>query len=85
MKHIAFLIVAFALLVTGIESLHILTAWWHAGWPTPSIAVWLAIAALALVGYAWWRHSIFHCARGQCLQPVAKPEQDNDVPPRNKL
>jgi hypothetical protein len=22
-----------------------------------------------VVAYAWWRHSIFNCERGQCLLP----------------
>jgi cbb3-type cytochrome oxidase subunit 3 len=40
--------------------------------PAGAAARWLALVVLAVVGYAWWRHSIFNCARGQCLLP----EQD---------
>lgn len=66
MKRLAFLVVAFALLVTGIESLKILVAWWQAGRPPPGMAEILACAALALVGYAWWRHSVFTCRSDGC-------------------
>jgi hypothetical protein len=69
MKRLAFLIVAFALLVTGIESLKVLVAWWQAGRPPPGMAEVLASAALALVGFSWWRHSVFACDKGTCLLP----------------
>lgn len=69
MKKIAFLLVAFALMVAGIESLHILAAWWQAGRPSPGMAEIFSMAALVLVGVAWWRHSVFSC-RDQCrVQP----------------
>lgn len=69
MKRLAFLIVAFALLVTGIESIKILVAWWQAGRPPPGMAEVLACAALAVVGVAWWRHSVFACRDSACLLP----------------
>ena len=69
MKRLAWLIVAFALLVTGIESLHILSAWWQAGRPPPGPEELLSIAALALVVFAWWRHSVFTCRNSACLSP----------------
>jgi hypothetical protein len=72
MKRLAWLIVAFALLVTGIESLRIVVAWWQAGRPPPGPTEWLSLAALALVAFAWWRHSVFTCRSSTCL----RPEQD---------
>lgn len=74
MKKVAFLIVAFALMVTGIEALRILAAWWQAGQPPPSMAEILSLAALALVGIVWWRHSVFTCRDGQCR--VRPPEAE---------
>lgn len=80
MKRLAWLIVAFALLVAGIEALHVLVAWWQAGRPTPGLTELLACAALAVVAFAWWRHSVFTCRNNACLLP------DQDVsktpPPR---
>ena len=76
MKRLAWLIVAFALLVTGIESIKILVAWWQAGRPPPAMEEILAGAALALVGVAWWRHSTFACRNSACLLP----EKDDSVP-----
>jgi len=79
-KHLAFLIVAFALLVTGIESIKVLAAWWQAGRPPPGIAEILAFAALALVGVVWWRHSVFTCRNNACLLP--EKDVANNHPPR---
>ena len=79
MKRLAFLVVAFALLVTGIESIKILVAWWQAGWPQPGMAEILAFAAVALVGVAWWRHAVFACGRGTCLLPE-KDASPSDEP-----
>jgi hypothetical protein len=79
MKRLAFLVVAFALLVTGIESIRILAAWWQAGRPTPGMAEILALAALALVGVVWWRHSVFACDKGACLLP--QQEQNRNASP----
>ena len=76
MKRLAFLVVAFALLVAGIESLKVLVAWWQAGRPPPGMAEILACAALALVGFAWWRHSVFACDKGACLLPQQEQRQD---------
>jgi hypothetical protein len=58
-------------MVTGIESLRILVAWWQAGRPPPGMEEMLSLAALALVGVAWWRHSVFTC-RNECR--VRPPE-----------
>jgi hypothetical protein len=74
MKRLAWLVVAFALLVTGIESIKVLVAWWQAGRPPPGMAEILALAALLLVGVAWWRHSVFACGRGACLAPPRAQE-----------
>lgn len=65
-RRLAGLIVAFALLVTGIESLKILAAWWQSGRPTPGIAEVLSFLALGLAGYAWWRVSVFRCPDDTC-------------------
>ena len=80
MKQIAWLVVGFALLVAGIESIKILVAWWQAGRPPPGMEEILAFAALALAGVAWWRHSVFACRNTTCLLP----QQDvaNNDPPR---
>ena len=78
MKRLAWLTVAFVLLVTGIESLKILVAWWQAGRPPPGMEEILSCVALALVGIAWWRHSVFTCGNGTCLLPdkdSANPRQ----------
>jgi hypothetical protein len=80
MKRLAWLVVAFALLVTGIESIKILAAWWQAGRPPPGMAEILACAALALVGFAWWRHSVFACDKGTCLLP--EKDASNNSEPR---
>jgi hypothetical protein len=79
-KRFAWLVVAFALLVTGIESLKILVAWWQAGRPAPGMAEILAFAALLLAGVAWWRHSVFACRKdgGACLAPERKPPSSPD-------
>jgi hypothetical protein len=76
MKRLAGLVVAFALLVTGIESIKILVAWWQAGRPPPGLAELLAFAALALVGVVWWRHSVFACGKGVCLLPQQERGQE---------
>jgi hypothetical protein len=80
MKRLAWLIVGFALLVTGIESIKILVAWWQAGRPAPGMAEILAFATLALVGVAWWRHSVFGCRNSACLLP--EKDVANNDPPR---
>lgn len=70
MKRVAFLLVAFALLVAGIESLRVLVAWWQAGRPVPGWREALAFVGLAVVAVAWWRHSVFGCGKaGRCLLP----------------
>lgn len=69
MKRLAWLVVAFALLVSGIESIKVLVAWWQAGRPSPGTEEILAFAALALVGIVWWRHSVFGCRNNRCLLP----------------
>jgi hypothetical protein len=66
MKRLAWLVVAFALLVTGIESLKILAAWWQAGRPAPGMSEMLALLALAVAAFAWWRHSVFSCSKAAC-------------------
>jgi hypothetical protein len=65
-RKLAWLIVAFALLVTGIESLKILAAWWQADRPTPGMAELLSFLALGVVAVAWWRVSIFRCPDDSC-------------------
>ena len=79
-RQLAFLVVGFALLVAGIESIKILVSWWQAGRPPPGMEEILAFAALLLVGVAWWRHSVFACRNTTCLLP----QQDvaNNDPPR---
>ena len=69
MKRLAGLIAAFALLVAGIESLRVLSAWWQAGRPPPGPAELLSFAALAMVAVVWWRHSVFACRHGNCRMP----------------
>ena len=81
MKRLAWLIVAFALLVSGIESLHILAAWWQAGRPPPGPEELLSIAALALVVFVWWRHSVFNCRRSTCLLPADDDPRRRDPAP----
>ena len=80
MRQLLGLILAFGLLVTGIESLHVLSAWWQGDRTTVGLEIWLAGVALAGVGYLWWRHSIFNCKRGQCLLP--EDTRHNNSPPR---
>jgi hypothetical protein len=80
MKRLAWLVVGFALLVTGIESIKILVAWWQADRPAPGMAEMLACAALALVGLVWWRHSVFGCRNNTCLLP--EKDVANNDPPR---
>ncbi len=76
MKRVGFLLLAFALLVAGIESLQVLVAWWQAGRPAPGWREILAFAALAVVAVAWWRHSVFTCAKGEsCLLPDDERER----------
>lgn len=65
-RKLAGLIVGFALLVTGIESLKILAAWWQAGRPTPGMAEILSFLALCVVAFAWWRVSVFKCPDDTC-------------------
>lgn len=70
MKRLGFLLAAFALLVVGIESLHVLVAWWQAGRPALGRQEALALAGLAVVAVAWWRHSVFGCGKAErCLLP----------------
>lgn len=69
MKRAFRFLLAFALLVAGIEALKVLIAWWQAGRSTPGMAEWLALAVFAGVAYAWWRHSIFTCRNTVCLLP----------------
>jgi hypothetical protein len=66
MKRLAWLVLAFALLVAGIESLKVLAAWWQAGRPTPELPELLALLAFAVAGFAWWRHSVFTCRDQNC-------------------
>ena len=79
MKRLGFLLLAFALLVAGIESLRVLVDWWQAGRPSPGWREALAFGALAVVAVAWWRHSVFTCRKGEaCLLPEGKRERDAD-------
>lgn len=75
-QRLAWLIVAFALLVTGIESLKVLVAWWQQGRPAPGGDEILAGLALAVAGFAWWRHSVFTCRNKACL-PEAKDHAED--------
>lgn len=69
-RRLGFLLLAFGLLVAGIESLRVLVEWWQAGRPSPGWREALAFAVLAVVAVAWWRHSVFSCPRGEsCLLP----------------
>lgn len=69
MKRALWFLLAFALLVAGIEALKIIVAWWQAGRPTPGAAEILSFAVFALAAFAWWRHSIFTCRSKACLLP----------------
>jgi hypothetical protein len=69
MKRALWFLLAFALLVAGIEALKVLAAWWQAGRPTPGVAELLSLAVLGVVAFAWWRHSIFTCRNDTCLLP----------------
>lgn len=83
MKRLLFLAAAFALLIAGIESLHVIVAWWEAGRPAPGATLWFAFGVFAAVAWIWWRHSVFHCARGQCLLPddaVDRPDVRKSPP-----
>lgn len=76
MKRLGFLLAAFTLLVVGIESLHVLVAWWQAGRPAPGWREALALAGFVLVAVAWRRHSVFACRKAErCLLP-----EDADKP-----
>jgi hypothetical protein len=66
MKRIAWLLVAFALLVAGVEALKVLVAWWQAGRPTPGLAEILAFAVFGVAAFTWWRHSVFTCRNDTC-------------------
>lgn len=79
MKRLALLLVAFALLVAGIESLKVLAAWWEAGRPPPGVTEVLALAVLLLVAVAWWRHSVFACRKdgAACLAPPRDAAKDD--------
>lgn len=74
MKRALWLLVAFLLLVAGIEALKVLVAWWQAGRPAPGLTEWLAFAVFGVAAFAWWRHSAFTCRNRACLLP------DNDKP-----
>jgi uncharacterized membrane protein YqjE len=65
-KRLAGLALAFALLVAGIESLHVLVAWWQAGRPPAGWAEILSFLVLIVAGVAWWRRSVFTCADASC-------------------
>jgi hypothetical protein len=69
MKRALWLLLAFALLVAGIEALKVLVAWWQSGRPTPETSEWLAFAVFGVAAYAWWRHSIFACRSNTCMLP----------------
>lgn len=70
MRRIGLLLAAFALLVAGIEALRVLVEWWNAGRPAPGWREGLAFGVFAVVAVAWWRHSVFSCAKGErCLLP----------------
>lgn len=69
MKRALWFILAFTLLVAGIEALKVLIAWWQAGRPAPGLAEWLAFAVFGIAAFAWWRHSVFSCRNNACLVP----------------
>jgi hypothetical protein len=69
MKRALWFLLAFALLVAGIEALKVLAAWWQAGRPTPGAAELLSFAVFGIAAFAWWRHSIFTCRNDTCLRP----------------
>lgn len=69
MKRALWLLLAFALLVAGIEALKVLAAWWQAGRPTPDVAELLSFAVFGVAVFAWWRHSIFNCRNKTCWLP----------------
>ena len=69
MKRALWFLLAFALLVAGIEALKVLVAWWQAGRPAPGLTEWLAFAVFGVAAFAWWRHSIFTCRNKACLLP----------------
>jgi hypothetical protein len=69
MKRALWFVLAFALLVAGIEALKVLVAWWQAGRPTPDVAEVLSFAVFGIVAFAWWRHSVFTCRNDACLLP----------------
>ena len=71
-RRAGWLVAAFAALVAGIEALRVLTVWWAAGRPAPGWQEGLAAGVLLLVGFLWWRHSVFACKRGDCLYPEGK-------------
>lgn len=79
-KRLGALLLAFALLVIGIESLRVLVDWWQGGRPTPGWREWAAFAGFVAAAVAWWRHSVFSCGkRDACLLP---PDR-RDEPPRD--
>ncbi|MBU0751840.1 MAG: hypothetical protein KJ787_11255 [Gammaproteobacteria bacterium] len=61
MKKLPWLIVAIALIGTGIESIRILAEWWQAGVPALGMEEALAFAALALIAFVGWRCRVFGC------------------------
>lgn len=69
MKRALWFLLAFALLVAGIEALKVLAAWWQAGRPTPGVAEIISFAVFGIVAFAWWRHSVFTCRNNACLLP----------------
>jgi len=69
MKRALWFLLAFALLVAGIEALKVLAAWWQAGHPTPGLAEIVSFAVFGIVAFAWWRHSVFTCRNKTCLLP----------------
>ncbi len=80
MKRALWFLLAFALLVAGIEALKVLVAWWQAGRPTPGAAEILSFAVFGVVAFAWWRHSVFTCRNNACLLP----DRDADNTPEQR-
>jgi hypothetical protein len=69
MKRALWFLLAFALLIAGVESLKVLAAWWQAGRPTPGVAEIVSFAVFGIVAFAWWRHSVFTCRNNACMLP----------------
>jgi hypothetical protein len=79
-KRALWFLLAFALLVAGIEALKVLVAWWQAGRPTPGAGEILSFAVFGVVAFAWWRHSVFTCRNNACLLP----DRDADNTPEQR-